>query len=401
MSTTKSFKSKENSKISTDEETSGYTLSKQFLKLDLDKIRECIEILEEHYQKCVEQENINEAKAAKQRITLFKKIEKEKMKKEAKIIYSNQQELVQDKMKEELDSYIATTEQEFQALTQAFESQEVEMLKAHEKEINEFKENFEIEYERKKPRPSKECLNWMKIREYAVKQNNFDKASEAEQEIKKLQEVDFKKYEEQKETKLITELNKIIKRQECEKNGFSLKKQSIIDMFNQTRDKNIEQIQKKYEAKLKELKNYQNFEMSNFDKITKGITKPCSRIQSIVSSTTGIIADDMEDEKDEIKGGEEYEEEEENKENNENGGQEHMQEQEEVHEEHDEEGGEENIEEQGTEEHVDDEHVDDEHEHEGNVEEEEYHEDGEEGEEYQEEYQEGEGEGDVEEGMGN
>ena len=135
MSTSKSFQSKENSKISTDDETSGFTLSKQFLKLDLDKIRECIEILEEHYQKCVEQENINEAKAAKQRIILFKKIEKEKMKKEAKIIYSNQQELVQDKMKEELDSYISTTEQEFQTLTQAFESLEVEMLKSHEKEM--------------------------------------------------------------------------------------------------------------------------------------------------------------------------------------------------------------------------------------------------------------------------
>ena len=80
-----------------------------------------------------------------------------------------------------------------------------------------------------------------------------------------------------------------------------MKKNSIIDMFNQTKNKNIEQIQKKYEAKMKELKNYQNFEMSNFDKITKGIAKPCSRIQNIVSSTTGVKEDDKDE--NEIKGG--------------------------------------------------------------------------------------------------
>ena len=43
-----------------------------------------------------------------------------------------------------------------------------------------------------------------------------------------------------------------------------------------------------------ELKNYQNFEISNFDKITKGVIKPCSRIQSIVSSATGIKDEDEE-----------------------------------------------------------------------------------------------------------
>ena len=86
-----------------------------------------------------------------------------------------------------------------------------------------------------------------------------------------------------------------------------MKKNSLIDMFNQTKNKNIEQIQKKFDAKMKELKNYQSFEMANFDKITKGITKPCARIQSIVSSTTGI----REDENDE------NENENENEENNE------------------------------------------------------------------------------------
>ena len=287
------------SNIEASEETmKSYSYPKEFLKLDLEKIREFIEILEEHYQSCLEEEKITLAKATKQRIILLKRLEKEKMKLEANIIYSNQRELIQDKMKEELDNYTNTTNQEYDSLLQTFENQEVEMLKIHQKEIDEFKYNFDKIYENKKPKLSKECLNWIKIREYAIKQNNFDRAEEANREINKLMERDMKKYNENKQKKLNAELKKIIHKHDNEKNGLLLKKNSTIDMFNQTKNRNIEQIQKKYEAKLKELKNYQNFEMANFDKITKGITKPCARIQSIVSSTTGI-RDEGEDEKDE------------------------------------------------------------------------------------------------------
>ena len=281
------------SKVDATEETmSQYTYPKEFLKLDLDKIREFIDILEEHYQNLVEQEDMIQAKSAKQRLILLKNLEKEKMKKEATIIYSNQRELVQDKMKEELDNYINNASKEFDSLLQAFESQEVEMLKGQKQEMDELKKNFVEMYETKKPKPSKEILNWIKIRNYALKQNKFDKVEEANKEINKLQKKDDQKFEKEKEKKLRAEINKLNHKHENEKNALQMKKNSLIDMFNQTKNKNIEQIQKKFDAKMKELKNYQSFEMANFDKITKGITKPCARIQSIVSSTTGIREDE-------------------------------------------------------------------------------------------------------------
>ena len=297
------------SKLDASEETmSLYSYPREFLKLDLDKIREFIEIFEEYYQHLLEEENLTQAKSVKQRLILLKNLEKEKMKREAKIIYSNQRELIEDKMHEELNAYIETTDSEFDSLLHAFESQEVEMLKTQRQEIDEYKNNFEKIYETKKPKPSKQMLNWIKIRDYAVRQNNFDKVEEATKEIEKFQEKDLEKFELEKENKLNVEINKIKRRHDNEKNGLEMKKNSIIDMFNQTKVRNIEQIQKKYEAKMKELTNYQNFEMANFDKITKGITKPCSRIQNIVSSTTGIQENENENE---IKGVEEYDEEEE------------------------------------------------------------------------------------------
>ena len=265
-----------------------YTLSKQFLKLDLDKIRELIEIMEDYCQSLVEKEDINLAKKAKQRLILLKKAEKEKMMREAKIIYSNQLELVEDKMNEDLDIYISNSDAEYDNLIKKLEEQENEMEKINKEEIEEYKTNFEQSYNQLKPKPSKDSLNWMKIRECAMRQNIFNKAQEADKEIEILQKKDSIKFNEDKEKKLNIELNKIKHRQNLEKNVFEMKKNSIITEFTENKKKEIEKIKKKYESKISELKIYQNYEISNFDKIAKGVIKPSARIQSIVSSATNL-----------------------------------------------------------------------------------------------------------------
>ena len=296
-----------------------YTLTRQFLKMDLDRIRELIEILEEYCISLVEKEDLKLAKAAKQRLILLKKIEKEKMMIEAKIIYSNQLGLVEDKMKEELDAYILNSEEKFEDLMSRFKEQENEMEKLNKEEIDEYKANFEQTYNQMKPKPSKECLNWMKIRTYALKQNKFNKAQEAEKEIEKLNKKDNMKFNKNKAQKLNIEINKIKKRQNNEKKVYEMKKNSMIIEFNESKQKGIDTIKKKYTSKISELKNYQNFEISNFDKITKGVIKPCSRIQSIVSSATGIKdEDEKNDEEENENENKEEKEENENKEEKEN-----------------------------------------------------------------------------------
>ena len=276
-----------------------YTLTKQFLKLDLDKIRELIEILEDYYISLVEKEDLKLAKAAKQKLILLKKLEKEKMMIEAKIIYSNQIELVEDKMKAELNTYILNSDTEYENLLQRFKEQEDEIEKINKEELDECKINLEQSYSQLKPKPSKECLNWMRIKKYALKQNKFNKAQEAEQEIEKLNKLNNIKFNENKVKKFNLELDKIKKRQMNEKNVYEMKKNLIIIEFNENKQKEIDKIKKKYFSKISELKNYQNFEISNFDKITKGVIKPCSRIQSIVSSATGIKDDGEDEEKNE------------------------------------------------------------------------------------------------------
>ena len=308
IASTKSFNNKKSnkkvvvlSKLDCSEKTmSLYTYHIEFLKLDLDKIREFIDILEEYYQSLIYQQNMTKAKSVKQRLILLKNIEKEKMKKEAKIIYSNQRELIQDKMKEEIDNYINNTSKEFDSLLGIFESQKIVMIKAHKQEKEDLINNFDRIYEARRPKPSKKMLNLIRMRDYAAKQNNFDKLEEVNKEIIELQQKEDNKFESEKESNLKEDLKKMNSRHESEKKALQNKKNNLIDIFNQTKNKKISEIEKKYDAKMKELKNYQSFEMASFEKITRGITKPCSRIQSIVNSTSGIGEDendDMENEK--------------------------------------------------------------------------------------------------------
>ena len=140
----------------TEESMSYYTYPKEFLKLDLQKIREFLDILDEHYQTLIQQKNTSQAKSVKQRLILLKNLEKEKMKKEAKIIYSNQRELIQDKMKEELDNYTNEANKELENLLQVFTQNENEILKAQKQELYEFKKNFDELYESRRPKPSKD-----------------------------------------------------------------------------------------------------------------------------------------------------------------------------------------------------------------------------------------------------
>ena len=277
-----------------EESLKDYTFTKQLLKLDLDKIRELIEILEDYSSSLVEKEDVDLAKTAKQRLILLKKIEKEKMMIEAKIIYSNQIELVEDKMKEELDTYIINSDAEFENIMQRFKEQEMEMRKINKEELEEYKQNFEQTYSQLKPKPSKEYLNWLRIRKCALKQNKFNKAQEANREINRLGNLDNRKFNEDKEKKLNMELKKIKNRQDNEKRVYEMKKNLIITEFNENKQKEINKIKRKYLSKISELKNYQNFEISNFEKITKGVIKPCSRIQNIVSSATGIKEEEEE-----------------------------------------------------------------------------------------------------------
>ena len=279
-------KEEEKQTISSENIKSGnIELTPDLIQLDLEKIRECIQILEEYRKKCVNEENFPKAKEALERINQFKKIEEEKMKIEAEKIYKNQKEIVEQKQNNELEIFNQKMDEAYKKLNKELNEQESNLLEKHQKELIDFKNFFELNYEKnKRPKPSSQLLNWIKIKEQSIKQKNYEKATLATKKIEELGKKDIEKFNLDKDKKLKSELQKLIKKQDNEMFAFKLKCKSIINSFNNQRKKELDSLNKKYHSRLMELENYQKVEMSFFQKIKKGISKPNTRIQSIIKN---------------------------------------------------------------------------------------------------------------------
>ena len=242
-----------------------------------------------------------EASAARDRIKELKQIEEEKMKLEASQVYENQRQTLEKEQEEELMLINKKLDEELKLLMDNFQEQESELLAKHEKELKEFKEDYEKKLNEQEQeqdpnesvrnktlKPSSEMLNLMKIKENAIKQKQYEKAHEASVKLEELAEKEIEKYNKEKQKKYKLELNKVLKRQEAEKNGFELKKESVLVTFNKTKNANLESLSRKYKSRLNELENWQKVEYSNFNKIQKGLSRPNSRIHSILKSASSF-----------------------------------------------------------------------------------------------------------------
>ena len=259
-------------------------LNRDLSNLDIEKIRECLEILEENREKCVKEENFCEAKKILEKIEYFKKMEEEKIEIEAKKIYEIQKEMIRLKEKEKINIFNEKMNEEDNILNKELNEQESKILERHQNELLNIQNNLEENYvKNKKPKPSSQLLNFIKIKEESVKQKNYEKANLANQKIEELSKKDIEKFNIEIDNKLANEIYKLIKKQHNEMIVFKLKCKSIKDSFNIQRKKEFEILQKKYQSKLKELGNYQKVEMNNIINISKGIVKPISRIQNIIN----------------------------------------------------------------------------------------------------------------------
>lgn len=204
---------------------------------------------------------------------------------------------MEKEQKEELDLFMQKNDQEFQELTSNLDKQEEELLAKHQKELKDFKTEYEEkvnndEATKNMVKPSAEFLNWIKIKDICNKQRQYDKAHEASLKIEELLEEDIKKYNKEKEKKYKYELGKLIKRQENEKKSFDSKKNSILVLFNKAKANNIQGLNRKYKSQMKELETYQKLEFNNISKIKRGFSKPNSRIQSILKSASSFKQDE-------------------------------------------------------------------------------------------------------------
>jgi hypothetical protein len=146
--------------------------SKDYLELDLSKIKEFINILEEHLQKCEKEGRFVEAELTYNKLKQFKKIEKEKMIKDSKQSSKICKKKMENSLNEELEKFNTEMDSSLKELKEKIELHRNEIIMKQDQEMNELKDYFENKYP-KEPRPPSELLNLKKILGEAVKHKEY------------------------------------------------------------------------------------------------------------------------------------------------------------------------------------------------------------------------------------
>ena len=231
----------------------------ELIELNLDNIREYLEMLQNYLNECIEKDDMLKATEVKNKIELFKNLEKNKIKEIQDNLNKEQRKKFESEFQTEITNKETIFKNNFEQLNKDLESQENSLINKHKNEIKNFENKFKNEYlEKIKQKPGRDTLNWIKIKKYAIKQKNFQKAVEAKNNIENLEKKDNERYNDKMEKILKSELNKILKRQINELNLFKYKKDLILKNFNNQKNNDLNILNQKFKNQKNELINYQN-----------------------------------------------------------------------------------------------------------------------------------------------
>ena len=231
----------------------------ELIELNLENIREYLEILQNYLNECIEKDDMLKATEVKNKIELFKNLEKKKIKEIQENLNKEQRDKFESEFQTEISNKETIFKNNFEQLNKDLEAQENSLINKHKNEIKNFENKFKSEYlEKIKQKPGRETLNWIKIKKYAIKQKNFQKAEEAKNNIKNLEKKDNERYNVKLEKILKSELNKILKRQINELNLFKYKKDLILKNFNNQKNNDLNILNQKFKNQKNELIIYQN-----------------------------------------------------------------------------------------------------------------------------------------------
>jgi len=255
--------------------------------MDVTKIREFIKLLEEHQNKCEVDGRFVEAEMAKQRVSQFKKIESQKMLRDLKASHENKKKQIEEEHTTELEAFNEQMDKRYFELNDQYEQNQKVMADQFEMEINKRIEEFNKEHPiRHKGSP--EALDLQKRLEMVVKQKDYAKAHQLQQQIKDIHVGEKDEFEAEKQAKLDRELEKIRVKQENEKQFYHKKMNQIFIEFKKSRAVETEKIIQKYKNKIDRLENNEKCETNEFHRpLRTGMKNSPYRPTSTHKNTAG------------------------------------------------------------------------------------------------------------------
>lgn len=233
----------------------------EFTDMDINRIRDFINILEEHQVSCEKQRHFVEAEIAKQKVKQLKKVEKDKLLADLSITHS-----------EELESFEADKKNTFQEFNKVWDENLKELLsrfvefeqKLNLQQQNDLNERV-MEFDKKYPpmiKPNSEILNLNKMLSGLVRQKEYIKAHQIQSQIDALSNVDNSKYLEQKERSLMKEIEKIKRQHQHEFEVLKAKRDLAKAEYEKNRELEYKKMMQSFKNRYNEISMQQNFEKS-------------------------------------------------------------------------------------------------------------------------------------------
>lgn len=254
----------------------------EYSDMDLGRIREFINILEEHQFKCEKSKKFVDAEIAKQKIVQLKQVEKDKILSDMQFKHKEEVNVFEIERNNAFSDFNTEWDKNYNELMDKFVEFE-ERLKAHQQDdlnmkIVEFDKKFHAIV-----KPTSEILNLEKILNGLIRQKEYIKAHQIQLEIDRLSVFDSNNYAIDKDKRLAKEVEKIRQKHFQEYQVLVAKKELAEAEYRKNRQLEFDKLVQGFKNRNKEITLQQSFEVMQ---ITNPKKYNARNINSAYSSNT-------------------------------------------------------------------------------------------------------------------
>lgn len=230
-------------------------------EMNVSRIRDFINILEEHQIQCERERKFVDAEYAKQKVNQLKQVEKDKILNDLRCDHEEELNEFESEKRESVLEFNKEWDINLNELNNRFLDYEEKLNQQQQFDLNNKIEEFEKKYH---PviKPTSEILNLQKILDGLIRQKEYIKAHQIQLQIDKLSNIDNKAYIQEKERKLIVIIDKLKIKHSQEFDVLAFKRDLAERELNKNRKIQYDKLEQLFKNRLKEIIIKHNFEIS-------------------------------------------------------------------------------------------------------------------------------------------
>jgi len=262
-----------------------------FSDMNIERIREFIEILEEHQLKCEKEKKFVDAEIAKQKVIQLKQVEKEKMLHDIKEHHNTEMIDYESAKKQTFDEFNYQWSENFNQLLEKFKEFEFKLSEQHKIEINEKIDEIEKKFI-PITKPTSEILNLEKILNGLIRHKEYIKAHQIQMQINKLSNIDPTSFLMEKERKIGKEMEKISIKHKQEFTVLYAKRDLAEAEFNKNKKIEFDKLNQGFKNKFKEIEIRHSNDLSQIVNpkkyLARNITSSKSRVNTKMNRSMSV-----------------------------------------------------------------------------------------------------------------